>query len=81
MVGVRGLSGLECYAPPERWPSASSEKRRVIEAVGADLFFDRRLPDQPTRAPDFGVPSGPRPAKTFQVFTSDGVNYTELPPS
>lgn len=72
---------VEGYATPERWVSATSDKNTIVAALGRDLFFDRRRPDRETRAPDFGVSSERRTTKRFQVFSSDGVNFTELPPN
>lgn len=84
-IGVWNRAGeatiFECFSSPDDWATAAKDKRDVMDALGADLFFDRRSPERETRAPDFGVPlvsgSPPRP---FEVFTSDGVNFTELPP-
>jgi hypothetical protein len=71
---------FECYGNPEEWPTVQRKKEQIIDALGSDLFFDRRDALRQTRAPDFGVTETPTlEPKTFEVFTSDGSNFTHMP--
>jgi hypothetical protein len=70
---------LECHGDPEGWRGFTTQKHQLLNALGADLFFDRRRPERDTRAPDLGLVPLPD-SRPFQVLTSDGVNFTPLPP-
>ncbi len=69
---------LRAFESPEDWVTGVGAKEELRRHLGDDFFFDRRQPERPTRAPDFGlVPLRELPA--FQVFTSDGEHFTVLP--
>jgi hypothetical protein len=69
---------LRAFESPEYWSDSVAVKERLRQHLGDDIFFDRRQPERPTRAPDFGL--GPLPERPpFEVFTSDGEHFTPLP--
>jgi hypothetical protein len=69
---------LRAFESPEDWPDGVDAKEQLRRHLGDDIFFDRRQPERPTRAPDFGL-SPLRDQPPFEVFTSDGEHFTPLP--
>jgi hypothetical protein len=65
------------YAKPEDWSAdlAVSHQRQLVEYIGHRYFYDRRHPDRPTVAPDFGPAELPRRG-SFQVVTTDEKHFT-----
>jgi hypothetical protein len=65
---------------PEEWAlvSAGTRNELVVGHIGPQYFFDRRAPDKPTTAPDFGL-RRLHARWPFQVFTADGDHFTPLP--
>lgn len=73
---------VRLYETPDDWSSdeSRSNHQRTAERLGVEHFFDRRFPDRPTSAPDFGLAELAKPGRTLQVFAGDDWYLTDLPP-
>ena len=73
---------LRLYESPESWsnPTAQADHARAAELLGAEHFFDRRFPDRPTSAPDFGL-AELRSHGTLDVVASDEGYLTVIRPA
>lgn len=73
---------LRLYESPEFWsnPTALADHARAAELLGAGYFFDRRFPDRPTSAPDFGL-AEQESRGTLQAIASEDGHLTVLPPA
>lgn len=69
---------IRTYRDAEDWEANDKARNLLKAALGAEHFFDRNAPTRRYSAPDFGLAELPDKLP-FQVFTSDGVNFTPLP--
>ena len=63
VVEVEGAILIVRGESPYDWslPATRAIERRIVDHLGADLFFDRSHPDRPGRAPAWATPSSTRP--------------------
>lgn len=72
---------IRLWEKPEDWGAdlAIDRRRRALEHLGPQYFFDREQPNRATTAPDFGL--APLPARRpLQAFSSDGTTFTVFHP-